>query len=80
MPWRNIQTKISHQTFYMYTVNELMNCQDLRSCGSISLKTLLIVPENFLTFRCNTEEIINGQLDIKLGYFMEDELDTCCFH
>ena len=40
MPWRNLQTKVH----CMYSFHDLRNSQNLRSCGSISLKTLVIFP------------------------------------
>ena len=39
--------------FRMYSFDVLMN---LRSCGSISSKTVLVFPKNFLNFRSDTIE------------------------
>ena len=35
---------------------DLINIQDLRSCGLISSKSILIFPKNFLSFRLNMIE------------------------
>ena len=40
---------------YVFYV-DLTKSQSLRSCGSISLKTILIFPKNFLNFWLNTIE------------------------
>ena len=37
--------------FCTYTFDDLADCQNMLSCGSISLKTVLIFHKNFLNFR-----------------------------
>ena len=42
--------------FFMYSFDDSTDIQNLRSCGSISPKTILIFPKNFLNFSSVTIE------------------------
>ena len=45
--------------FCMFSFDNLTNCQNLRSCRLISLKTILIFPKNFCNFRLDMIEKLN---------------------
>ena len=42
--------------FFTYSFDNSSDIQDLRSCGSISPKTIQIIPENLLDLGCDTIE------------------------
>ena len=47
MSWTNLETKVLLQDFFMYSY-DVTKSKNLRSCESISLKTVLIFPKTFL--------------------------------
>ena len=48
MPSKNLQSVVLPQVFCTYSFDNLIDSQNLRSRGSISLKNILIFPKNFL--------------------------------
>ena len=56
IPWRNQQTTVLLGGFCMNSLDDSTDCHNLWCCESISPKTVLIFPANFLNFRFNTVE------------------------
>ena len=61
MPWKKKKKKIYKQVlswdfFCIYSFDDLINYQNLRSRGSVFLKAILIFPKSFLDFRLDMIE------------------------
>ena len=53
---KSTNISVALRIFCMYPFDDLTNSQNLRSCGWISPKTILIFPKNFLNFRSDRIE------------------------
>ena len=79
MLWRNLWKIVLPWDLCTYSFDDLIDCQNLWCCGSISLKTILIFHKNFLNFRLDTiekQDIINFSSYNSKGYASVDISDS----
>ena len=78
---KNLLIIVLPRDFCMYSFDDSTSSQNLRSCESISLKTILIFPQNFPNFRSDTiekQDIINFSGNSSKSYASVVLWDFCC--